>query len=248
MTTLLVAHGTRNPRGVAMIGDLAHAMSQRLRDEVRVGFVDVLGPDPAEAISGIRGTDPVRVVPAFLASGYHVHSDLPHYLHQTPRPTLLSAPLGPDAALADAMVARLLVAGWQPGDEVVMAAAGSRDLRAQGDVAAMGRLLSQRVGAPVRIGFVIPAADGSGYPPVADVVAVARAQSRPGSRVAVAAYLLADGLFARRLHDVGADIVAAPLGLHRGVVELACRRAESAVMSPDPLSQPGSHRSVVPAR
>ena len=34
MTTLLVAHGTRNPRGVAMIGDLAHAMSQRLRDEV----------------------------------------------------------------------------------------------------------------------------------------------------------------------------------------------------------------------
>ena len=80
----------------------------------------------------------------------------------------------------------------QPGDEVVMAAAGSRDLRAQGDVAAMGRLLSQRVGAPVRIGFVIPAVDGSGYPPVADVVAAARAQSRPGSRVAVAAYLLAD--------------------------------------------------------
>ena len=162
MTTLLVAHGTRNPRGVAMIGDLAHAMSQRLRDEVRVGFVDVLGPDPAEAISGIRGTDPVRVVPAFLPAATTSTRPSPLPAPDAAAPAPVGA-LGPDAALADAMVARLLAAGWQPGDEVVMAAAGSRDLRAQGDVAAMGGC-SQRVGAPVRIGFVIPAVDGSGYP------------------------------------------------------------------------------------
>ncbi len=234
MTTLLVAHGTRNPHGVAMIGDLAHAMALRTGDDVRVGFVDVLGPDPAEALAGIAGADPVRVVPAFLASGYHVRADLPAYLRNSERRTVVSAALGPDPALADAMIARLLIAGWQPGDQVVLAAAGSRDLRAQGDVARMARLLALRVGAPVRAGVVIPSADGSGPPAIAEVIADARARSRPGARVAVAAYLLADGLFARRLHDAGADVVAAPLGLHPAVVDLACRRAESALTQPVP--------------
>ena len=232
MTTLLVAHGTRNPRGVAMIGDLAQAMARRLDDDVRVGFVDVLGPDPREALDGIRGSEPVRVVPAFLAGGYHVYSDLPGHLHQATRATLLAPALGPDDALADALLARLLLAGWHPGDPVVLAAAGSRDHRAQADVAAMGRLLTRRVGAPVRIGFVLPAADGSGFPPVAEVVEALRAESRPGTRIAVATYLLADGLFARRLHDAGADVVGAPLGLHAAVVELACRRAQSVATPP----------------
>ncbi|MFT3899711.1 MAG: sirohydrochlorin chelatase [Gordonia sp. (in: high G+C Gram-positive bacteria)] len=227
MTTLLVAHGTRNTHGVAMIGDLAHAMSRRLDDEVRVGFVDVLGPDPAAALDGIGGTDTVRVVPAFLASGYHVRTDLPDYLDRAPRRTVVSEALGPDPALAEAMTARLVAAGARPGDAVVLAAAGSRDRQAQADVAAMGRLLSARLGAPVEIGFVLPAADGSGHPPVSEVVGRVRNQ-RPGARVAVASYLLADGLFARRLHDTGADVVADPLGLHPAVVDLACRRAESA--------------------
>ena len=50
MTTLLVAHGTRNPLGIKMIGDLAAAMSSALDEPVRVGFVDVLGPTPAEVL------------------------------------------------------------------------------------------------------------------------------------------------------------------------------------------------------
>ncbi len=50
MTTLLVAHGTRNPSGVTMIGDLAAAMAAALDEQVRVGFVDVLGPTPAEVL------------------------------------------------------------------------------------------------------------------------------------------------------------------------------------------------------
>jgi sirohydrochlorin ferrochelatase len=50
MTTLLVAHGTRNPAGVRMIGDLAAAVAGVLDEPVRVGFVDVLGPTPAEVL------------------------------------------------------------------------------------------------------------------------------------------------------------------------------------------------------
>ena len=37
MTTLLVAHGTRNPVGVRMIGDLAAAVAGVLDEPVRVG-------------------------------------------------------------------------------------------------------------------------------------------------------------------------------------------------------------------
>ncbi|MBV8994738.1 MAG: sirohydrochlorin chelatase, partial [Pseudonocardiales bacterium] len=39
------------------------------------------------------------------------------------------------------------------------------------------------------------------------------------SRVAVASWLLAPGLFSRRLGTAEADVVAAPLGAHPGVVD-----------------------------
>jgi sirohydrochlorin ferrochelatase len=76
MTTLLVAHGTRNPLGVRMIGDLAGAVAGVLDEPVRVGFVDVLGPTPAEVLSTMRD-EPVVVVPALLSSGIHVRVDVP---------------------------------------------------------------------------------------------------------------------------------------------------------------------------
>ncbi|MGA8547975.1 MAG: sirohydrochlorin chelatase, partial [Mycobacterium sp.] len=47
-------------------------------------------------------------------------------------------------------------------------------------------------------------------------------------RVAVASYLLADGLFQGRLHESGADVVAAPLGSHPAVIRLACLRRRHA--------------------
>jgi hypothetical protein len=49
--------------------------------------------------------------------------------------------------------------------------------------------------------------------------------------VAVASYLLADGLFQRRLHEAGADVVGAPLGPHPGVIRLACRRRRHAELT-----------------
>ena len=44
MSLMLVAHGTRKQRGVAMIGDLAEQVSESLGQKVHVSFVDVLGP------------------------------------------------------------------------------------------------------------------------------------------------------------------------------------------------------------
>lgn len=250
MTTLLVAHGTRNPRGVALIGDLAAAMSARLGqlgydDEVRVAFVDVLGPTPSEVLRTLPDDEPVTVVPAFLARGYHVRADLPAHLTEAAHSRAVLTPaLGPSPLLAEAMVARLTEAGYRRGDAVVLAAAGSSDPAAVADVETAAADLSSLLGVPVTIGFAAPPASGSAYPGVPQAVSAARrrpAQDRPRSsltgrrgmfrgrpaRVAVASFLLADGLFQRRLADSGAEIVAAPLGLHPRVVDLACTRAAS---------------------
>jgi sirohydrochlorin ferrochelatase len=58
--------------------------------------------------------------------------------------------------------------------------------------------------------------------------AVARARRAGARRVAVASYLLADGLFQGRLAEAGADVVGAPLGAHPAVIRLACRRRREA--------------------
>jgi sirohydrochlorin ferrochelatase len=226
MTTLLVAHGTRNPLGVAMIGDLAAAMADALDEQVRVGFVDVLGPTPAEVLRSVRD-EPTTVIPALLSSGYHVRADVPRHVAESGHPRVtVTRPLGPSPELARAMLCRLLEAGWRPDDQVVLAAAGTRDPRARGELRFTAAALSALVGHRVSIAFAAPCRDGSGYPSVPDAVAAAR---RSGARrVALASYLLADGVFQGRLHSAGADVVSAPLGLHPAVIRLACRRRREA--------------------
>ncbi len=54
MSLLLVAHGTRKQRGVAMVGDLAQRVSAMLGQPVHVAFVDVLGPTPSEVFGARR--------------------------------------------------------------------------------------------------------------------------------------------------------------------------------------------------
>ncbi|MFT3662866.1 MAG: sirohydrochlorin chelatase [Gordonia sp. (in: high G+C Gram-positive bacteria)] len=225
MTVLLAAHGTRNPHGVTMIGDLAAAVSRRLDEQVRVAFVDVLGPTPSQVLAELPDRDRVIVVPAFLARGYHVRADLPEHLAAAAHPgAILTPALGPSPALAEALAGRLREAGSRRTDTVVLAAAGSSDPTAVADVRRVATRLESLLGTRVTIGFAAPPAN-SEHPHVDEAVQRAR---RSGRRVAVASYLLADGLFQRRLASSGADVVAAPLGLHPRVVSLACRRVLSA--------------------
>jgi sirohydrochlorin ferrochelatase len=129
------------------------------------------------------------------------------------------------------MLDRLLEAGWRVGDHVVLAAAGTSDPYAQSDVATAAAMLSALVGSRVSIAFAAPCRNGSGYPSVRKVVA--RARRAGATRVAVASYLLADGLFQGRLQEAGADVVGAPLGSHPAVVRLACQRRRYAdVLTP----------------
>jgi sirohydrochlorin ferrochelatase len=221
MTAVLVAHGTRNANGVTMIGDLAAAVAATLDDTVRVAFVDVLNPTPDEVLRTLRD-EPVVVVPALLSSGYHVRRDVPRYVAASGHPAVtVTRALGPSPELAGVMLDRLLESGWRPGDHVVFAAAGTRDARAQRELEAAAAMLSALLDRRVTIAFAAPSS-GSGYPSVAE--AVTRARWAGAQRVSVASYLLAEGLFQGRLRDAGADVIAAPLGLHPNVIRLACRR------------------------
>lgn len=211
---ILVAHGTRSGAGVQTIAALAEAVSARI-GTVRTAFVDVLGPTPAEVLASTGG--PAVLLPAFLASGYHVHQDIPENIALSGHTDVtVTASLGPDPALARAMVARLREAGWRQGDAVVLAAAGSSDPRARAQVHIAAELLAEHTG-PVSVGYI-----ATGEPRVVDVVA--RVRRATGRRVFIASYLLAPGLFQQRLQGCDADGVAAPLGVHREIVDLMVRR------------------------
>ncbi|MGB8202023.1 MAG: CbiX/SirB N-terminal domain-containing protein, partial [Pseudonocardiaceae bacterium] len=105
----------------------------------------------------------------------------------------------------------------------VLAAAGSSDPRAVADVRVAARQLSGKVGSRVRVGFV-----ATGAPRVASLVAGLRAAGE--SRIAVASWLLAPGLFHSRLASAGADVVAAPLGAHPEVVDRLVQLSETAAV------------------
>ena len=183
---------------------LAAAMSARLSETVRVAFVDVLGPTPAEVLAELDH-EPTVVVPAFLSSGFHVRHDLPREVAESGhRAATVTPALGPSPELARAMLGRLQESGWQRGDAVVMAAAGTRDVHAQGELRRTAAALSALVGSRVSIAFAAPSQQSEGYPSVPEVVA--RVRSDGAQSVAVASYLLAEGLFQQRLRDAGAGI------------------------------------------
>ncbi|CDQ42470.1 MAG: sirohydrochlorin chelatase [Mycolicibacterium neoaurum] len=219
VSAVLVAHGTRKPGGVDMIGQLAERVSDLLDREVHVAFVDVLGPTPTEVLDRVPADRPAVVVPAFLAGGYHVRADVPAHVAASTHPAVtVTPPLGPCHGTVRVLADRLQESGWRPGDSVVMAAAGTSDRSAQSDLRQTAAMLSALIGDRVELGYA-----ATGAPTVADAVQAARARGGEG-RIAVASYLLADGLFQDRLRNSGADLVADPLGIHPGMVRLIASR------------------------
>lgn len=216
---VLVAHGTRKPGGVAMVEDLARRVGDVLDREVHVAFVDVLGPTPTEVLDRLPRHRPAVLVPAFLAGGYHVRVDVPAHVQACTHPDVtVTRPLGPCAGTVRVIADRLFESGWRPGDSVILAAAGTSDRSAQSDLRQTAAMLSALIGDRVELGYA-----ATGAPTVADAVEAARARSG-GARVAVASYLLADGLFQDRLRAAGADIVSEPLGIHPGMIRLIASR------------------------
>ena len=202
------AHGTRNPTGRRLIGELALA-ARALRPGLRTtaAFVDVQPPTVVDVVRGLASAGtPAVVVPLLLSGGYHVHVDIAGAVAAHPG-AVAARPLGPDQRLVDVLTDRLTAAGadqHDPGTAVVLAAAGSSDPRSVADVEGTAELLQRAWAGPVTTGY-----GSAAQPPVPDAVAAARTAG--AARVVVAAYLLAPGHFRDKLQGAGADCVTAPL-------------------------------------
>ncbi|GAA2611484.1 sirohydrochlorin chelatase [Paractinoplanes durhamensis] len=213
-TLLAVAHGTRSATGQKQIRDLVAAVARRRPElDIRLSYADVQQPRIGAVVPTVR--DAV-VVPLLLSAGYHVRVDIADAVAGTRFP--VTAPLGPDDVLLDSLTRHL-----PDADAVVLAAAGSSDPAWRASVQALAGELGAHVG------YV----SGS-EPTVAAVVAGLREQG--ARRIAIAAYLLAEGLFYRTLHRAGADAITPPLALDPAIVPLIVQRYESALLTTAPAS------------
>ncbi|MDL4812887.1 sirohydrochlorin chelatase [Actinomadura opuntiae] len=232
---LAVAHGTRDPSGPAVVRELLDRVrARRPWLHVAEAYGELVSPSLEEAAAELvaRGADgPVVVVPLLLGRGYHALIDIPERAGRLLPGAVTARPLGPDALLAEALAGRL---GARPSgrpenggpphpqDTVVLGAAGSADPAGVADVRAAARLLARRLGRPVPYGVV-----AAGGPALRDVVAERRRSG--AARVVVASYLLAPGRFLDRMHECGADAVAAPIGAHDAAARLVLRRYDEAL-------------------
>ena len=204
------AHGTRNPTGRRLIAELALAARRpaaRADDDggVRRRPAAHGGRRRGRAVRGRAGRP--SSCPLLLSGGYHVHVDIAGAVAGVAgRGRRPPARPGPAAGRGAARPAgrRPAPIPRDPLTAVVLAAAGSSDVRAVADVEDTADLLQRSWAGPVTTGY-----GSAAQPTVPDAVAAAR---RAGAeRVVVAAYLLAPGHFHDKLAGAGADVVTAPL-------------------------------------
>lgn len=217
---IAAAHGTADPRGIAVVHELVREMARQRPDiPMSLGFVDVDVP----ALPGLVGrvmadAGEAVVVPLLLSSGYHVHVDIAAEATRYPSRVHAVPALGPDPVLADIMADHL--GDLRRIDHVVLAAAGSSDPRALADCVETAHLLSRRIDRPVEVGYVSGAGEH-----LTSVLA------RTPGRVAVATYLLAPGFFADKIRRLaGGRHASAPLGADPRLATLALTRYQAALL------------------
>lgn len=145
---LAVSHGTDSARGSAAIAALVDHVAERLPGvDVHAAFVDVQQPDAATAARAIDG--PVVIVPLLLSTGFHVRVDLQAAAAARPQ-AVVTPPLGPDPRLAEVLAERI-----PPHvDQVILAAAGSRDPESAPACERAADLLRERVAVPVHLAYL----------------------------------------------------------------------------------------------
>jgi sirohydrochlorin ferrochelatase len=248
-----VAHGSRDPRAAATIGELLSVVRSRAARrgvgglDVRPAFLGHSAPSLPQVLGAVGAEhDACVVVPLLLTAAYHSKTDIPALLAdaRTALPRLdvrYAGTLGPDPLLLAALGRRLAEAGGVPttsraaraGTSVVLAAAGSSDPSANASVAA----LAARWQADGGWRRVVPAYASAASPSPGEAV---RALAGPGP-LAVATYLLAPGYFADQVRDTalaaGALVVSAALGATPEVADVIIDRylAEVRAERPVPL-------------
>ena len=230
---IAVAHGSTDPRASATVAELAELVRRRRPGlDLRTAFLGHAPPSLPQVLGTIEAGYRVRVMPLLLTAAYHSKSDIPRMLARIPRPQVsYGATLGPHPLLISALERRLAEADpaalADPGrTAVVLAAAGSSDPDANATIAGLAAQWQDRAGWQA----VCPAyASAAGPTPAEAVTALLRTGV---SRVVVATYLLAPGLFADRIRAAslaaGAAAVSPALGACAEVADVLLDRFEEA--------------------
>jgi sirohydrochlorin ferrochelatase len=239
-----VAHGSTDPRAAATIRDLMAIVAERAADRarkrglgppvLRVAYLGHAAPSLPQVLSTIEPDADVTVLPLLLTAAYHSKTDIPRLLASRTVPRLRArygATLGPHPLLIRALERRLAEADpatlQAPGQTgVVLAAAGSGDPEANATIARVAARWQARAG-----WFAVRPAYASAAEP-SPAVAVAGLLRAGASRVVVASYLLAPGLFADRILQAGlaagAAAVSPVLGASTEVADVLLDRYEEA--------------------
>jgi len=231
-----VAHGSRDPRASATLGELMAMVAERAVSrglgvpDLRTAYLGHAPPSLPQVMSTIEAGRRVRVLPLLLTAAYHAKADIPRLLTRVasdfPRLQVsYGDTLGPHPRLLFALERRLAEEdpdGDRARTGVVLAAAGSSDPEAN---ATIGRLAAQW---QARAGWlaVRPAYASAAKPsPAAAVTGLLQAGV---PRVVVATYLLAPGLFADRIRTssmaAGATAVSPALGACAEVADVLLDR------------------------
>ncbi len=253
-----VAHGSRDPRAGAAVAGLVAAARERAATrglaglDARQAFLGHAAPAPAQVLDALAseaaGGGPRRVIvlPLLLTAAYHSGTDIPALLEDAAArwPMLRisrGTPLGPHRGLLRALERRLAEAGqdWADGARhtaVVLASAGSSQPAANAVTARLAADWQAARGWRA----VLPGYASAARPtPQEAVTALLRDRA---SRVVVASYLLAPGLFADRIaaatRAAGAAVVSAPLGAAPEVADVLLDRYTEALAQPVPEGQP----------
>lgn len=209
MRVVLAVHGTASPAGQTVYAELAGRVGAHV--PTALAHLDVVAPLLPDV-----ARDGDIVVPVLLARGYHVRVDCA----VAERCGAVVAPaVGPDPALVRLAQARLRAAGAGDAWPVVLAAAGSRDPRAQRDLATAARRLARLRRAPVELAF----ASRPGHVRAA----VAELRRMHGGPVATGGWLIAPGRFADVTAQSGSDVTAGPLGADEALAGVVLRRVAS---------------------
>jgi len=241
-----VAHGSRDPRASATVGELMAMVAERARrrglavPDLRTAYLGHAPPSLPQVMSTIEAGRRVRVLPLLLTAAYHAKADIPRLLTRVasdfPRLQVsYGDTLGPHPRLLRALERRLAEEdpdGDRARTGVVLAAAGSSDPEANATIGRLAAQWQERAGwLAVRPAYA-SAADPSPAAAVTDLLEAGVA------RVVVATYLLAPGLFADRIRTsslaAGATAVSPAVG--------AC--AEVADVLLDRFAETGSRRLI----
>jgi sirohydrochlorin ferrochelatase len=201
---------------------------------LRVAYLSHAAPSLPQVLRAVEPDAAVTVLPLLLTAAYHSKADIPRVLARSEfgrQQVTCGATLGPHPLLLRALERRLAEADpaalecpEQTG--VVLAAAGSSDPLANATIARLAARWQATSG-----WFAVSPAYASAADP-GPAVAVAGLLAAGASRVVVASYLLAPGLFADRIRRAcmaaGAAAVSPVLGASAEVADVLLDRYEEA--------------------